>query len=144
MKKFSGFLSGLEREIAQINDHMPRTKKPLSELLREQAPGFTMRDGQKSAVRSEELITLSDMIPSEYHGQIMLPFTVLRRTSLGSGAHTIGGSKLEQFTIFHILGKINTPFDMWRTTRLPRIIYSPEVGLLRQKLPTTVTIGFGK
>lgn len=144
MKKYSGFLSGLEREIAQINDHMPRTKKPISKLLQEQAPGFTMRDGQKSAVRKEELKELSELIPIEYHDQILLPFTVLRRTSLGSGAHTIGGSKLEQFTLFHILGKIDRPFEAWRTTQLPRIIYSPEVALLRQKLPTTVTIGFGK
>jgi len=144
MKKYSGFLSGLEREIAQINDHMPRTKKPLSELLGERAPGFITREGQKSAVRIEELKNLTNKIPSEFHNQIMLPFTILRRTSLGPGAHTIGGSKLEQFALLHILGKISSPFEMWRSAQLPRIIYSQEVGFLRQKLPTTVIIGFGK
>lgn len=144
MKKYSGFLSGLEREIAQLNDHMPKTKKSLSELLDERAPGFTTREGQKSAVRCEELKELADAIPSKYHNQIMLPFTILRRTSLGPGAHTIGGSKLEQFTVLRILGKINSPYETWRSARLPRIIYSPELGFLRQKLPTTVTIGFGK
>jgi uncharacterized protein (UPF0216 family) len=144
MKKYTGFLSGLEREIAQINDHMPRTKKALSELLKEHTPGFTTRDGQRSAVRLGELEELANLVPSEYHSQIMLPFTILRRTSLGSGAHTIGGSKLEQFTVLHILGKIHDPFETWRSTSLPRIIYSPEVALLRQRLPTTLIIGFGK
>jgi uncharacterized protein (UPF0216 family) len=144
MKKYSGFLSGLEREIAQINDHMPRTKKSLLKLLSERSPSFVTRDGQKSAVRLEELDELAEIIPSEYHSQIMLPFILLRRTSLGPGAHTIGGSKLEQFTVLRILEKIDYPFETWRSARLPRIIYSPEVGLLRQKLPTTLTIGFGK
>lgn len=144
MKKYSGFLSGLEREIAQLNDHMPKTKKALSELLKESSPSFTTRDGQSSAVRLEELKKLAEIIPPEFHSQIMLPFILLRRTSLGAGAHTIGGSKLEQFTILRILGKINSPFEAWRLVELPRIIYSPEVGLLRQKLPTTLTIGFGK
>jgi uncharacterized protein (UPF0216 family) len=144
MKKYSGFLSGLEREIAQINDHMPKTKKPLSELLKEKSPGFITREGQKSAVRLEELKELAKLVPPEYHTKILLPFTVLRRTSLGLGAHTIGGSKLEQFTVLLILGRIEGPFESWRSTELPRIIYSPEVGLLKQKLPSTLTIGFGK
>jgi uncharacterized protein (UPF0216 family) len=144
MKKYSGFLSGLEREIAQINDHMPKTKKPLSELLKEKTPGFITREGQKSAVRVEELKELAKLVPPEYHSKIMLPFTILRRTSLGSGAHTIGGSKLEQFTVLLILGRVESPFESWRSTELPRIIYSPEVGFLKQKLPSTLTIGFGK
>ncbi|MHA2426897.1 MAG: DUF61 family protein [Candidatus Hermodarchaeia archaeon] len=144
MKKYSGFLSGLDREIAQLNDHMPRTKKVLADMLAEPAPGFTSREGQKSAVRVAELKELAAIIPNEYHKQVMLPFTILRRTSLGPGAHTIGGSKFEQFIVLHILGKINNPFETWRSARLPRIIYSPEVGILRQKFPTLVTIGFGK
>jgi uncharacterized protein (UPF0216 family) len=144
MKKYSGFLSGLEREIAQINDHMPRTKKSLSELLNEKAPGFTTREGQKSAVRHEDLKALAKVVPPEYHSTIMLPFTILRRTTLGPSAHTIGGSKLEQFIILFILGKVDGPFEMWRSADLPRIIYSPEVGLLKQKFPTIITVGFGK
>jgi len=143
MKKYSGFLSRIEREITQMNDHMPRTKKSLFQLLSETSPAFTTRDGQRSAVKNEELETLSELVPPEYYDQIMLPFTILRRTSLGPGAHTIGGSKLEQFIILLILGKIDSSFETWRELSLPRIIYSPEVALLRQKLPSTLTIGFG-
>ncbi len=122
---------------------MPRTKKSLFQLLNEPSPAFTTRDGQRSAVNHEELKTLSELIPSKYHDQIMLPFTILRRTSLGPGAHTIGGSKQEQFIVLLILEKIASSFETWREMSLPRIIYSPEVALLRQKLPTTMTIGFG-
>lgn len=143
MTKYSGFLSRIERDITQINDHMPRTKKSLAQLLSEKAPAFTTRDGQSSAVKREELETLANQIPAEFHEKIMLPFTVLRRTSLGPGAHTIGGSKLEQFVVLQILGKVKTSFTMWREVILLQIIYSPEVALLRQKFPTTSTIGFG-
>jgi len=143
MTKYSGFFSALEKEIAQMNNHMPKAKKTLLQLLSENAPAFTSRDGQRSAVRREELEELAAKIPQEFHNQIQLPFTVLRRTSLGPGAHTVGGSKLEQFSVYKILGKIKNPYSMWREINLPRIIYSPEVAILRRKLPTTLMIGFG-
>ena len=143
MKKYSGFLSNLEREIAQLNDHMPRAKTSLSQLLSEAFPAFVTRDSKKSSIKRTELEFLADFIPPEYHEQVMLPFTILRRTSLGPGAHTIGGSKLEQFTVLRILEKIEDSYKLWQKTQLPKIIYSPEVALLRQKLPTTSAIGFG-
>ncbi|MFW9830453.1 MAG: DUF61 family protein [Candidatus Thorarchaeota archaeon] len=143
MKKYSGFLSGLEREIAQLNDHMPQTKKSLAQLLSEASPAFITRDNNQSAIKRSELEFLAKTIPQKYHNQIMLPFTILRRTSLGPGAHTIGGSNLEQFTILRILEKIKDSYEFWQKTPLPKIIYSPEVALLRQKLPTTSAIGFG-
>jgi len=143
MKPFEGFLTELEREISHINNHMPRAKKTLRQLLQETAPSFTTRDGQMSAVRREELDYLASLIPSDYHDEIRLPFIILRRTSLGPGAHTIGGTKLEQFIIFRVLGTIDAPFRDWRVTRLPRFIYSPEVAILRRKLPTTTVVGFG-
>lgn len=143
MTKYSGILSQLEKEISKLNDHMPRTKKSLATLLTEKSPAFTTREGQASAIRCEELEILAKQIPPKYHKEVKLPFTILRRTSLGPGAHTIGGTKLEQFIVLQILEKINAPFNLWRETELPRIIYSPEVALLRQKLQTTLMIGFG-
>ena len=143
MTKYTGFLSQIEREIAKLNDHMPKGKKSLAELLEEASPTFITRDGKTSTINQEELRYLATIIPPEYRKEIMLPFTILRRTSLGPGAHTIGGSKLEQFTVLRILEKIAAPFSTWREARLPRCIYSPEVALLRQKIPTTSTIGFG-
>lgn len=143
MAKYSGFLSKIEREIAKLNDHMPKGKKSLAELLEEPVPAFITRDGKTSAINQEELRYLATVIPPEFRKDIMLPFTVLRRTSLGPGAHTIGGSKLEQFTVLRIIEKITEPFSAWREAQLPRCIYSPEVALLRQKIPTTSTIGFG-
>ncbi len=143
MNKFGGFLSRIERELAQLNDHMPRTKKSLAELCNDPQPAFITRDGKTSSVRSSEIEFLAKLIPPKLHSEIMLPFTILRRTAFGKGAHTIGGSKLEQFTVLHILGKITAPFSAWRETELSRIIYSPEVAHLRKKLPTTSTIGFG-
>lgn len=143
MAKYSGFLSQLEREIAKLNEHMPKGKKSLAELLEEATPSFLTRDGKTSAINQEELKFLAELIPPKFQKEIMLPFTILRRTSLGAGAHTIGGSKLEQFTVLRIIEKISSPFSAWRETQLPRCIYSPEVALLRKKIPTTSTIGFG-
>lgn len=142
MSRFNGFLSRIEREIVQLNEHMPRTKKTLVQLLREEAPTYMTRDGQSSAVRREELEYLADEIPSRLHGEIMVPFTIIRRTSMGRGAHTIGGSKLEQFTLLKILDKVTVSFEFWRETPIPEIIYSPEVTILRRKLRTTTVLGF--
>ncbi|MFX1563484.1 MAG: DUF61 family protein [Promethearchaeota archaeon] len=142
MSRFNGFLSRIEREIGQLNEHMPRTKKSLGQFLSEEDPIFMTRDGQPSAVRKEELEFLAGEIPSRLHRKIMIPFTIIRRTSMGRGAHTIGGSKLEQFTLLRILGKVTASFDVWRETPIPEIIYSPEVTILRTKLRTTTVVGF--
>jgi uncharacterized protein (UPF0216 family) len=143
MTKFAGFLDGIERELAQLNDHLPRTKKSLAQLLSEPDPAFLTRDGQASGVRREELEYLAELIPPQLHAQVMLPFMILRRTSLGRGAFTIGGSKLDQFTILKIIGRVTAPFESWQETELPRCIYSPELVLLRKRLASTVAIGFG-
>ncbi len=143
MTKFSGFLSQLEREVAQLNNHMPRTKKPLEQLLIEQKPSFLTRDGQISTIRREELEQLAELVPQRLHSMIMLPFTILRRTSLGPGAHTIGGTKLEQFTALRIINKVTATFEVWREVSLPKYLYPPEISLLRRKMPTITTLGFG-
>ena len=143
MTKFAGFLDRIERELAQLNNHMPRMKKSLAQLLSEPEPAFLTRDEKTSAVRREELEYLAELVPIELHAEVMLPFTILRRPSLGRGAFTIGGSKLDQFTVLRIIGKLTTPFESWHETELPRCIYSPELVLLRKRLASTVTIGFG-
>jgi uncharacterized protein (UPF0216 family) len=143
MTKFAGFLDRIERELAQLNDHMPQTKKTLAQLLNEPEPAFMTRNGQASEVRREELEYLAELVPPELHAEVMLPFTILRRTSLGRGAFTIGGSKLDQFIVLRIIGRLTVPFDSWQETELPRCIYSPELVLLRRRLASTVTIGFG-
>jgi uncharacterized protein (UPF0216 family) len=143
MTKFAGFLDEIERELAQLNNHMPQAKKSLSQLLNELEPTFVTREGQASAVRREELEYLAELVPVELHAEVMLPFTILRRTSLGRGAFTIGGSKLDQFTVLRVIGRLTVPFASWQGTELPRCIYSPELVLLRRRLASTVTIGFG-
>jgi uncharacterized protein (UPF0216 family) len=121
---------------------MPRTKKTLEQFLTERKPLFITRDGQVSAIRREEIDQLAELVPPKFHSVVMLPFTILRRTSLGPGAHTIGGTKLEQFTVLRIINKINATYEVWREVSLPKCIYSPEVSLLRRKLPTITAIGF--
>ncbi|MFX1475574.1 MAG: DUF61 family protein, partial [Promethearchaeota archaeon] len=95
-----------------------------------------------SAIRREELEQLAKQVPPRFHSVIMLPFTILRRTSLGPGAHTIGGTKLEQFTVFKMVNKVTAPYEVWREITLPKCLYSPEVSTLRRKFPTITAIGF--
>lgn len=141
MSGFNGFLSRIEREIGQLNEHMPRAKKTLAQFLGEVAPAYMTRDGQSSAVRREELEYLANEIPSIFHEDIMIPFTIIRRISMGRGAHTIGGSKLEQFSLLKILGRITAAFELWQETPIPQAIYSPEVTIIRRKLRTTTVLG---
>ncbi len=143
MTKYAGFISQLEREVAQLNNHLPRTKRALNQLLTERKPSFLTRDGQLSTIRREELEKIAELVPPKLHSAVGLPFTILRRTSLGPGAHSIGGTKLEQFTVLRIINKITATYEVWREISLPKCIYSLEVSLLRRELPTTTAIGFG-
>lgn len=121
---------------------MPRTKKSLEQLLNESSPVFLTRDGKVSAIHKDELNRLAQLVPQKFHSRIMLPFIILRRTSFGPGAHTIGGTKLEQFTVLRIITKVTATYEVWREITLPKCIYSPEVSLLRRKLPSITAIGF--
>ncbi|MBN2229771.1 MAG: DUF61 family protein [Candidatus Thorarchaeota archaeon] len=131
----------IEHEIDTLNDHLPMKRIPLKQLLETDDPHFITRCGDKSVFRIEEIIWLRDTIPEEFHDDICLPIVFLRRNDYGPGIYTIAGNKSELFLVHHILGYVDLEwqnFSKWNPVeRLAR----PQVQILRQKLPSTTTIG---
>ena len=133
----------IEHDIDTLNDHLPETRVPLSDLIGVESPQFRTRVGEVSVFRVEEIETLSLEVPRAFHEQIRLPIIVLRRLDYGPGIYTLAGNKAELFMVHRIIGYVDlgwTDFASWKPVeKLAR----PQVQLLRRKLPSSTSIGIG-
>lgn len=131
----------IEQDIDTLNDHLPESRHPLSQLILDESPQFRTRDGQISVFRKDELTELAKEVPSRYHEDIFLPIVLLRRLDYGQGIYTVAGSKVELFTIHRVLGYVDLEWeDLGKWKQVERLA-RPQVQLLRRKLPSTTSIG---
>lgn len=136
----------IEREIDSVNEHLPKKRVLLKDLLDADEPAYETKDGKMSAFKEDELLEIASDVPTQFHSEIMLPIVILRRMDLGSGIYTISGSKVELFIIHRIIQKIVGQVDLdwsgfqsWTANeRLAR----PEVQVLRKTLQSITCIGF--
>lgn len=131
----------LEHEIDTINDHLPRARIRLSDLLKEDNPHFVTRSGEKSVFKAAELEWLSKEVPKRFHSSIRLPIVLLRRLDYGAGIHSVSGNKTELFMIHKILGYDNLAWENFPAWVSVERLARPQVQILRQKMPSTTTIG---
>ena len=133
----------IEHDIDTLNDHLPESRVPLSELIGIDSPRFKTRIGETSVFRVEEIEQILLEVPKEFYSDIRLPIVVLRRMDYGEGIYTVAGNKTELFMVHRIIGYVDLEwkdFAKWKPIeRLAR----PHVQILRQKLPSTTTIGIG-
>jgi uncharacterized protein (UPF0216 family) len=133
----------IEHDIDTLNDHLPESRVPLSELIGIDSPRFKTRIGETSVFRVEEIEQLLLEVPKEFYSDIRLPIVVLRRMDYGEGIYTVAGNKTELFMVHRIIGYVDLEwkdFAKWKPIeRLAR----PHVQILRRKLPSTTTIGVG-
>jgi uncharacterized protein (UPF0216 family) len=131
----------IERDIDTLNDHLPESRLPLSELVEEESPKYRTRDGQYSVFRKEEITELAAEVPARFHQDILLPIVLLRRLDYGRGIYTISGGKTESFTIHRVLGYVDLEWNDYGKWKPIEKLARPQVQLLRRKLPSTTTIG---
>jgi uncharacterized protein (UPF0216 family) len=131
----------IEHDIDTLNDHLPESRHPLSELIESDSPKFKTRDGQFSEFRKEELTELAKEVPQRFHDEILLPIVLLRRLDYGQGIYTVAGSKVELFTIHRILGYVDLDWKDYGRWKPVERLARPQVQLLRRKLPSTTSIG---
>ncbi|MHA2025164.1 MAG: DUF61 family protein [Candidatus Thorarchaeota archaeon] len=131
----------IERDIDTLNDHLPESRQPLSELITAESPQFRTRDGQLSVFRKDEIIEIAKEVPSRYHEDILLPIILLRRLDYGQGIYTVAGSKIELFTIHRVIGYVDLEWNEFESWKPVERLARPQVQLLRRKLPSTTTIG---
>jgi uncharacterized protein (UPF0216 family) len=131
----------LEHEIDTLNDHLPRTRIRLSDLLKEDNPHFVTRSGERSVFKAAELQWLSKEVPKEFHSSIRLPIVLLRRMDYGPGIHSVSGNKTELFMIHRILGYDDLAWKDFGAWKSIEQLARPQVQILRQRMPSTTTIG---
>lgn len=131
----------IERDIDTLNDHLPESRHPLSELLETDSPQFRTRDSNVSVFRKDELEELAAEVPSRFHDEVRLPIVLLRRLDYGAGIYTIAGSKIELFMIFRIIGYVDLEWENIGDWKPVETLARPQVQVLRRKLPSTTSIG---
>jgi len=131
----------IEHDIDTLNDHLPRARIRLTDLLKEEDPHFMTRSGEKSVFKAEELEWLSKEIPKQFHSAIRLPIVLLRRLDYGQGIHSVSGNKTELFVIHKILGYDDLAWENFATWKSTEQLARPQVQIIRQKMPSTTSLG---
>lgn len=131
----------IERDIDTLNDHLPESRHPLSELIETDSPQFRTRDGEISVFRKEELDKLAADVPLDLHDEVHLPIVILRRLDYGTGIYTIAGNKVELYMVHRLLGYVDLEWENFSRWKPVEKLSRPQVQLLRRKLPSTTSIG---
>ncbi|MEM2874768.1 MAG: DUF61 family protein [Candidatus Hadarchaeales archaeon] len=128
-----GAESLIEAEIRRINSHLPKERISLIKALKSERPEVETKSGSLHSIRKEEVRLLSEIVPEETWGELMLPIIIWLDRKMGSGAAVIRG-KAEVKAVASLLGKKACEGDM--------VIYGHEVSVLRNRLPTATQYAF--
>ncbi len=139
---FRRTVSGLWKSLMKVNDHLPRVKKTLKQLLTEDDPKCIAKDGTTIWFEKKDLEFLGEFIPKKFHDRIRLPIVLVSRTDLGRGIYAIIGNDLEKFIINKILDRTNADFNFWEDAELNEFLNRAEVFDLRHKMRSTTILGF--
>jgi len=131
----------IEHDIDTLNDHLPESRVPLSDLIGLGSPQYKTRIGEVSVFRVEEIEEIAMEVPKRFHRDIRLPIIVLRRLDYGSGIYTVAGNKAELFTVHRIIGYVDLGWENFAKWKHVERLARPQVQLLRRKLPSTTIIG---
>jgi uncharacterized protein (UPF0216 family) len=137
------FGSMIEEEIRRLNYHLPKTRKPIGILLKEETPSVETQDGRSILMKKEEIAKLSEIVPSHLQDKIQLPIIIQRRFDLGRSIYTVIGNKLEEFTLKKALELTDHDFNEYEKEE-PFHIFKPYLSELIRMFHTLIVIGFGK
>lgn len=116
----------LKKQIFSLNRHLPKKRKNLKELLREDKPHVIGADWTRHRFKRDELRRIAEIIPEKEHGRLKLPI-YLEIESDTPGTRVAGGPELE--IICSVLGLEDCGREMY--------IYRPDLRIIRRELPTT-------
>lgn len=125
----------LSDELKVVNAHLPRQRKPLSELLGEEHPHVVCSDGSVQSFKRKELEFLAGLLDEEERQK--LPVPILLEVGHGEGeAIVLCHEGIEEKVLSHVL-----EMPLVRTESGIRI-YRPQLSALRSVLKTTTQYVF--
>ncbi|MBS7629152.1 DUF61 family protein [Candidatus Bathyarchaeota archaeon] len=136
------FRSILREEVRRLNQHLPKRRKSLRDLIVEDEPSVEAIDGTLIVMSKDELLRLAGIVPENLHDKVQLPIVVQRRFDLGRSIYTVLGGRLEEFTLKYALGLADREFkDYEAEGRF--YIYKPYLSELIRMFHSLIVIGFG-
>ena len=133
----------LGRELRNLNIHLPKQRRTLSELLKSANPSAEAADGSTIVLKRTELEELAKIVPAEYQDHLKLSIIVLRRMELGRSVYTISGELLEDFTVKKILKLTDEGYYAMYRHKEPTFLYRPQITELVSRFHSLIVIGFG-
>jgi hypothetical protein len=121
----------LKKQIFNLNRHIPRERRNLEDLLRDDRPHVIGADGNRHRFKRNELERISHIIKPEEHYKIKLPIYIEIESNT-SGVRISGNLEIEIAN--SILKKDNQGDEVF--------IYRHEIRILRKELPTTTQYMF--
>ena len=132
------FLTSIDHMVSKINEHLPKNRRTLKQLLTEEDPRVETIDGKKHFFKKRELEKTSNIIPKEIHEKIMLPLLIIRRVDKGKGIFTLSGNNIESRAVMAILNLPETSSFHGEVT-----LYRIQIQELFSKLGSSlIAIGF--
>ncbi|WP_144368020.1 DUF61 family protein [Palaeococcus pacificus] len=125
----------LNKELSRINLHLPRQRKSLAQLLKEEEPKVKLKDGSEHYFKRKELEFLASLLDEWEVDKLYIPI-VLEITTTWHGYFKVRGA-LAVKVIEKLLGTYDILEEKNELT-LPRYML-PKI---RRKLPTTTTYAF--
>ncbi|MCL0066118.1 DUF61 family protein [Dehalococcoidia bacterium] len=125
----------LSDELKVVNAHLPRQRKPLSELLGEEAPQVVCGDGSVQSFKRKELEFLAGLLNEDECQRLLLPILIEVLPDQGE-AIVLSREGIEEKIIGHIL-----EMPLVRTESGIRI-YRLQLSALRSILKTTTQYVF--
>jgi uncharacterized protein (UPF0216 family) len=135
--RYERFLEAyLSTELRLVNSGLPRARRTLAELLKEQHPSVRCSDGSDQVFKRSELQFLSGIVEESEAGELLLPVLI-----------EVAGDEHEATVLcsgdveIKVLSKV---LDMPLRYESPgRVrIYKPQLGVLRKRLRTTTQYAF--
>ncbi|MGZ7116786.1 MAG: DUF61 family protein [Methanobacterium sp.] len=115
----------LKKQVINLNRHLPKRRKSLEELLKEDKPHIIGVDGTRHRFRNSELKKIADLVEESEYKKLKLPIYI-EIESMTSGAKVTG--RLETEIACEILNKESCKNEVF--------IYRPEIKALRSVFPT--------
>jgi hypothetical protein len=125
----------LKGEAKTLNAHLPRRRKILSELLKEDHPHVDCADGSTHAFKKKELEYLSQILDNDEQEALALP--ILIEVGSGDGRLVVRSKKGPEAKIFSRILKMSISCKSDTIT-----LFKPQVQVLRRVLKTTTQYVF--
>jgi uncharacterized protein (UPF0216 family) len=128
----------------KLNSHLPKSRRPLKELLSDPAPRVTAASGDTIKMKKHELEEMSRSLPAEANTRVRLPIILLSRRDLGPGAFTIMGDRYEEYATLLLAESFQGSFEQFREQKSdPIVLFKPQISLLMRRFHSLLVLGFG-